>query len=65
MTATKKTLSDTLLKNLKYSPNAKPIADSNGLFILAQKKRKYGFIAISAPKQASEAQKIESVAIRK
>lgn len=36
-----------------------------GYLFLHRKKRKYGFIAISAPKQASEAQKIESVAIRK
>lgn len=65
MTATKKTLSDTLLKNLKYSQMRSLSQTVTGYLFLHRKKRKYGFIAISAPKQASEAQKIESVAIRK
>ncbi|HDL4239423.1 TPA: DUF4102 domain-containing protein, partial [Mannheimia haemolytica] len=54
---TKKTLSDTLLKNLKYSPNAKPIADSNGLFILAQKKAKVWIYSYISPKTGKRSTK--------
>lgn len=50
MAVTKKTLSDIFLKNLKYSPNANPIADSNGLFILAQKKAKVWIYSYINPK---------------
>ncbi|WP_289394651.1 tyrosine-type recombinase/integrase [Mannheimia haemolytica] len=57
MTATKKPLSDTLLKNLKYSPNAKPIADSNGLFILAQKKAKVWIYSYISPKTGKRSTK--------
>ncbi len=56
MTATKNTFRH-ITKNLKYSPaNAKPIADVTAIYSCTE-KGKYGFIAISAPKQASEAQK--------
>lgn len=65
MTTPKKALTDTFIKNLKFSPTSNPVADSNGLFILAQKKGKYGFIAISTLKQVNAAQKTESDTIRK
>ncbi|HDL5590001.1 TPA: DUF4102 domain-containing protein, partial [Mannheimia haemolytica] len=45
------------LKNLKYSPNAKPIADSNGLFILAQKKAKVWIYSYISPKTGKRSTK--------
>lgn len=57
MTATKKSISDVFIKNLKYSPNAKPIADSNGLFILAQKKAKVWIYSYINPKTGKRSTK--------
>lgn len=45
-----KTLTEIFIKNIKYTPNAKPIADSNGLFILAQKKSKVWIYSYISPK---------------
>lgn len=57
MTVTKKPISDIFIKNLKYSPTSKPIADSNGLFILAQKKAKVWIYSYINPKTGKRSTK--------
>lgn len=44
-----KPLTDAFIRNLKYTPNAKPIPDGNGLFILPQKKGKVWIFSYTHP----------------
>ncbi|QLD32995.1 tyrosine-type recombinase/integrase [Mannheimia varigena] len=57
MTTPKKALTDTFIKNLKFSTTSKPISDSNGLFILAQKKGKVWIYSYINPKTGKRSTK--------
>lgn len=57
MTTPKKALTDTFIKNLKFSPTSNPVADSNGLFILAQKKGKVWIYSYINPKTGKRSTK--------
>lgn len=57
MITPKKALTDTFIKNLKFSTTSKPISDSNGLFILAQKKGKVWIYSYINPKTGKRSTK--------